>query len=179
MLKEVIISGFGGQGSLLIGQVLAMAGVVEDKNATYRPTYGFEKRGGIAFCDVILSDEEIGSPVVEEPEAVIIMDERSFKRFEPLVKKGGVMFYNTSLVTSKPSRDDIKYYEVPCNEMAQEMGSDKVANMIMLGAYIGYSKAVAMDSVEAGLKKKLGHGKEKAIPLNRKALEAGAAISNK
>jgi Pyruvate:ferredoxin oxidoreductase and related 2-oxoacid:ferredoxin oxidoreductases, gamma subunit len=179
MLKEVIFSGFGGQGALLIGQVLAMAGVIEDLNATYRPTYGFEKRGGVAFCDVILSDEEIGTPVIENPEVAVIMDEASFKRFEPLVQKGGAMFYNTSLISSKPSRDDIKYFEVPCNDMAKELGNDKVANMILLGAYVGYSKAVAMDSVEAGLKEKLGHGKEKAIPLNRKALEMGAAIAAK
>ncbi|MCI2061996.1 MAG: 2-oxoacid:acceptor oxidoreductase family protein [Eubacteriaceae bacterium] len=179
MLKEVIFSGFGGQGALLIGQVLAMAGVIEDLNATYRPTYGFEKRGGVAFCDVILSDEEIGTPVIENPEVAVIMDEASFKRFEPLVKKGGAMFYNTSLISSKPTRDDIEYFEVPCNDMAKELGNDKVANMILLGAYVGYSKAVAMDSVEAGLKAKLGHGKEKTIPLNRKALEMGAAIAAK
>ncbi|MGI6204926.1 MAG: 2-oxoacid:acceptor oxidoreductase family protein [Anaerovoracaceae bacterium] len=179
MLKEAVFSGFGGQGALLIGQVLCIAATKEDLNALYRPTYGFEKRGGIAFCDVIVSDEEIGSPVVEEPEAAILMDERSFRRFEPQVRPGGAVFYNTSLIKSKPTRDDIKYYEVPCNDMARELGNDKVANMILLGAYVGYTNAVPMDAIVEGLREKLGHGKEKAIPLNRKALAAGAEIARK
>lgn len=104
MLHEIVMSGLGGQGALLIGQILAVAGTVEDLNATWMPTYGPEKRGGTAFCDVILSDEPIGSPVVDEPEAVVAMDAASFERFESSIAPGGKMIYNASVCTAAPAR---------------------------------------------------------------------------
>ena len=132
MLREMIMSGFGGQGALLIGQVLAIAGTVENLNAIWRPTYGPEKRGGTAYCDVILSDEIIGSPIVDEPEIVIAMDEHSFRQFEPAIVPGGLMLYNSSLCTSAPGREDIRYLPVPAGELAHQMGADKAANMVLL-----------------------------------------------
>ena len=177
MIKKVLISGFGGQGSLLIGQVLAQAAVLDDKFSTYRPVYGFEKRGGIAYCDVIVSDERIGNPVLEETQALVAMDERSFTRFEELVIPGGVLIYNSSLVTSAPSRDDIRYIAVPCIEMADELGSEKVVNMIIFGAYLGSEDFISMDIIEEALREKMGPSKEKLIPLNRKALEEGAGLA--
>ena len=177
MIKEVLISGFGGQGSLLAGQILALAGVKDDKNVTYRPVYGTEKRGGLAFCDVIIADEEIGSPALEETQSLVAMDENSFTKFEEIVSKGGSLIYNSSLVTSKPTRDDIRYIPVPCNELAEKLGSDKVVNMIILGAYLGAEDPLSMDKVEEALREEFGPGKEKIIPLNRKALEEGAALA--
>lgn len=123
MIKEVLISGFGGQGSLLAGQILAQAGVMDDKNVTYRPVYGTEKRGGLAYCDVIISDEEIGSPALEETQCLVAMDNNSFVKFESIVRPGGTVIVNSSLVTSEPTRDDIKYINVPCNELAAKVGS--------------------------------------------------------
>ena len=175
MLKEVLISGFGGQGSLMAGQILAQAGVMDDKNVTYRPVYGTEKRGGLAFCDVIISDEEIGSPALEETQCLVAMDENSFTKFESLVKPDGLLIYNSSLVTSEGTRDDIRYLAVPCSELAEKLGSDKVVNMLILGAYLGAEDFLPMDTVEAALREEFGPGKERLVPLNRQALEEGAA----
>ena len=175
MLTEIVMSGFGGQGALLIGQVLAVAGTVEDLNATWMPTYGPEKRGGTAYCDVILSDEAIGSPVVDEPEIVVAMDESSFVRFQDVIVPGGVMIYNSSLCTSAPARQDIRYVPVPAGELAHELGNDKAANMVLLGALLAVRPMVAESSVEAGLREKLGPGKEKFIPMNLEAIARGRA----
>lgn len=173
MLHEIVMSGFGGQGALLIGQVLAVAGTVEDLNATWMPTYGPEKRGGTAYCDVILSDEIIGSPVVDEPEIVVAMDESSFARFEHSVLPGGAMIYNSSLCTSAPARTDIKYIGVPAGEIAHELGSEKVTNMAMLGTLLGAYPLLKDSSVEAGLREKLGPKKEKLVLLNLAAIRRG------
>lgn len=173
MLHEIIMSGFGGQGALLIGQILAVAGTVENLNAIWRPTYGPEKRGGTAYCDVILSDETIGSPIVDEPEIVVAMDESSFTRFEHDILPGGAMIYNSSLCTSVPSRTDIKYTGVPAGEIAHELGSEKITNMAMLGTFLGVYPLVKDSSIEAGLREKLGSKKEKLVPLNLAAIQRG------
>lgn len=177
MLHEMILSGFGGQGALLIGQILAVAGTVENLNAIWRPTYGPEKRGGTAYCDVILSDERIGSPIVDEPEIVVAMDESSFTRFEGEILPGGAMIYNSSLCAAPPARTDIKYIAVPAGEIAHELGSEKVANMVMLGTLLEAYPLVKETSVEAGLREKLGSGKEKLVPLNLTAVQKGRAYA--
>lgn len=179
MLREMIMSGFGGQGALLIGQVLAIAGTVENLNAIWRPTYGPEKRGGTAYCDVILSDEIIGSPIVDEPEIVIAMDERSFRQFEPAIVPGGLMLYNSSLCTSAPGREDIRYLPVPAGELAHQMGADKAANMVLLGALLAAEPLVSDQAVEAGLREKLGGSKAKLIASNLKAIELGRTCAAK
>lgn len=173
MLHEIVMSGFGGQGALLIGQVLAIAGTVENLNATWMPTYGPEKRGGTAYCDVILSDESIGSPVVEEPEIVVAMDESSFARFEGSIVPGGAMIYNASLCTSVPARTDIRYIGVPAGEIAHELGSEKVVNMAIFGTFLGAYPIVKDASVETALREKLGPKKEKLVPLNLAAIQKG------
>ena len=160
-------------------QVLALAAVIDGKHATYRPVYGFEKRGGIAYCDVIISDERVGSPVLEETQALVAMDDRSFTRFEELVIPGGTLVYNSDLVSSSPTRDDIKYIPVPCNDMAAGLGSDKVVNMIIFGAYLGIDEYNSLDTVEQALREKMGPKKENLIPLNRKALEEGMKLAGK
>lgn len=178
MLYEIVMSGFGGQGALLIGQLLAMAGIREGRNATWMPTYGPEKRGGTAYCDVILSDETIGSPVVDEPEAVIAMDEKSFTMFEDRIVPGGVLLYNSSLVVSEPSRTDIRYAAVPAGAEAERLGSGKTANMVLLGAYLAISKAVGIEAAEEAMKEKFGDGKTGLIESNMKAVLRGMELAN-
>lgn len=173
MLHEIVMSGLGGQGALLIGQILAVAGTVEDLNATWMPIYGPEKRGGTAFCDVILSDEPIGSPVVDEPEAVVAMDAASFERFESSIVPGGKMIYNASVCTAAPARADIGYIAVPAGEITHALGSDKVTNMVLLGALLEAYPIVQETSVEAGLREKLGAKKEKLLAMNLEAIRRG------
>ena len=175
MLHEFVLSGYGGQGALLIGQLLAVAGTREDLNAMWRPTYGPEKRGGTAYCDVILTDGAIGSPVVDEPEIVVAMDERSFVRFEHDIVPGGTLIYNASMCAARPSRSDIRYWPVPAGEIAHALGSDKVANMVLLGALLDVCPVVTDAAVEAGLKEKLGKAKQSLLALNMEAIQRGKA----
>ena len=134
MLEQSIFAGFGGQGVLLMGQLLAYAGMMEDKEVSWLPSYGPEMRGGTANCSVVVSDAEIASPVVNHADAVVIMNQPSLEKFEKMVKPGGVLIYNSDLVTYKNPRTDVKVIPVPANSVAAEMGNDKVANVIALGA---------------------------------------------
>lgn len=177
MLYEIVMSGLGGQGALLIGQILAIAGIEENLNATWMPTYGPEKRGGTAFCNVILSDETIGSPVVDEPEVVVAMDEASFIRFESNIVPGGKMIYNASMCAARPARTDIGYIAVPAGDIAHELGSDKVTNMVLLGTLLEAYPIVRDGSVEEGLREKLGAKKEKLLALNLEAISRGKACA--
>ena len=174
MKNEIISAGFGGQGVLLLGQLLAYAGMIEDKNVSWLPSYGPEMRGGTANCSVIVSDEPVGSPVVTEADAVIIMNKPSLEKFEPALKPGGRMFINSSLIDTKPKRDDIEIYYVPASESAVELGNPKVANMIMLGAYVKVTGIVEKSSIIKALGKVLGEKKAHLVPLNEKAFDEGA-----
>lgn len=174
MKSEIISAGFGGQGVLSLGQLLAYAGMLEDKNVSWLPSYGPEMRGGTANCSVIVSDDPVGSPVVTEADAIIIMNKPSLEKFEPVLKAGGKMFINSSLIDTKPKRDDIDIYYIPASETAVELGNAKVANMIMLGAYIQATGAVKKNSIIEALGKVLGKKKEHLIPLNEKAYDEGA-----
>ena len=175
MLEKNIFAGFGGQGVLLMGQLLAAAAMHEGKHTTWVPSYGPEMRGGTANCSVILSDKEIDSPMVTRPTALIVMNRPSLEKFEDTVVPGGSIFVNSSMIDLKVSRDDVNAYYIPCNEIAAELGNDKVSNMIMLGAYLGKSKCVEVETVLNALLEKLGQKKAKLIPLNREALLRGAA----
>ncbi|MBQ2144211.1 MAG: 2-oxoacid:acceptor oxidoreductase family protein [Oscillospiraceae bacterium] len=175
MIEKNIFAGFGGQGVLLMGQLLAAAAMHEGKHTTWVPSYGPEMRGGTANCSVILSDKEIDSPMVTRPTALIVMNRPSLEKFEDTVVPGGSIFVNSSMIDVKVQRTDVKAYYVPCNELAAELGNNKVANMIMLGAYLGYSKCVDIETVLKALLEKLGERKAKLIPLNREALLKGAA----
>lgn len=174
MNEQVIIAGFGGQGVMSMGQMLTYAGMMEGKNVSWLPSYGPEMRGGTANCNVIISDENVASPIVTEATTVMVLNKPSFDKYEEYAVEEGILLVNSSLIEEKSSRKDIKTYYIPANELAGEIGNDKIGNMVMLGAYLELTKAVSIDSVLEALKKVLGESKAKFIPINRKALERGA-----
>lgn len=174
MLEQNLFAGFGGQGVLLMGQLLAYAGMLEDKYVSWLPSYGPEMRGGTANCSVNISDEPIGSPVVSKATTVVAMNRPSLDKFEESVQAGGNLFINSSIIDRKAERSDIEVYYVPCNEIAEQLGNARVANMVMLGAYIEKTKCVEVDDVLEALLYKLGEKKKDLIPLNREALMKGA-----
>ena len=175
MTKRYIFAGFGGQGMLLIGKFVAMANMLEGKHVSWLPSYGPEMRGGTANCSVMLSEEEIDSPLVTRPTSLIVMNRPSLEKFEDAVVPGGSIFVNSSMIDIKVQRTDVNAYYVPCTEIATELGNPKVSNMIMLGAYIGKSHCVDIETVLEALLEKLGERKAKLIPLNREALLRGAS----
>lgn len=174
MLNEFVFAGFGGQGVLLMGQLVAYAGMHEGKNVSWLPSYGPEMRGGTANCSVVVSDEEVGCPIVTEPDCAIVMNKPSMDLFEKTVKKGGNLFVNSSLIDQKCKRTDINVYYVPANGIADELGNGKAANMVMLGAVLQVTQSVTPGGVIEALKEKMGEKKIHLIPLNEKALEQGA-----
>ena len=179
MLWTNIFAGFGGQGVLLIGQLLAYAGMYEGKNVSWLPSYGPEMRGGTANCSVVVSDEPVASPVINKCDCVIAMNRPSLDKFEQNVLPGGKLFINSPIIDKKATRTDIDVYYVPCNEIADKLNNPKVANMAMLGAYLEATKAVQTKSVLDALLYKPGEKKAALIPLNEEAIEAGAASIRK
>ena len=177
MEERVIMAGFGGQGVMAIGQLLTYAGMVENKNVSWLPSYGPEMRGGTANCGVIVSDEDVGSPVVETSTSAIIMNQPSLEKFEDGVVEGGRLFINSSLIDVKSDRDDIDVFYIPANEEAEKLGNLRVANMIMLGALLEASKAVSVDSVLEGFTAVFGEHRKNLIPINKEALEKGAELA--
>lgn len=175
MEKRMIIAGFGGQGVLLIGQLIAYAGMLADKEVSWMPSYGPEMRGGSANCAVVVSDEPVASPKVEEADLVIAMNRPSMELFEKALVPGGVLIYNSSLIDVKPIRQDIQVVAVPCNDIANDLGSLRSTNMVMLGAYAGVTGEYSVDTLMGALRHKLGPSKEKFMPANQKAIEAGMA----
>ena len=173
MEQQMIIAGFGGQGVLLMGQLLAYSGMLEGHEVSWMPAYGPEMRGGSANCSVVISDRPVGSPKVEDANTIIAMNRPSMELFEQSVVPGGALLYNSSLIDVEPKRSDIRIVKVPCNEIAGQLGNPRVANMVMLGAYIGLTKLFTVDTLIESLRHKLGPAKEKLIPLNRQAIEAG------
>lgn len=174
MEERLIIAGFGGQGVMAMGQLLTYAGMIEDKNVSWLPSYGPEMRGGTANCSVILSDEPVGSPVVTDSTASIVLNKPSLDKFENSVVSGGKLFINSSLIDKKSVRNDIDVYYIPANEMAIELGNDKVANMVMLGAFLEATKLVDIESILKAFTKVFGDDKAHLVPLNKEALEKGA-----
>jgi 2-oxoglutarate ferredoxin oxidoreductase subunit gamma len=179
MEAQFLIAGFGGQGILLIGQLMAKAAMHEGKNVSWMPSYGPEMRGGEANCAVVISDEPIGSPLVTEPPVAVIMNLPSLTKFEPAMETGGLLLYNTSLIDVKPQRKDIKVLPIPCNDIAESLGNGRVANMVMLGAIIAATNAITLDSAMDALKGVFGEKKANLLPLNRKAMEAGMDAARK
>lgn len=174
MLEQNLFAGFGGQGVLLMGQLLAYAGMLEGKEVTWLPSYGPEMRGGTANCSVIISDEAIGSPVVSMATSVIALNRPSLDKFESNVQPGGKLFINSSIIDRPAHREDVEAYYVPCNEIAERLGNARVANMVMLGAYIEKTGSVDIENVLLALKAKLGEKKADLLSLNREALKEGA-----
>jgi len=172
MLIKAIFAGFGGQGVLSMGLNFAQAAMAEGKNVTYLPAYGAEVRGGTANCTVAVSDEEIASPVASSPDFVVAMNQPSVARFQNQIQSGGLLFINSSLVEAEVSRGDIDVIKIPASNIAEELGSPKSANMVILGAFIKKTNIVSLSSVIDGLKDAL-KGKQKLIAVNEKALTAG------
>ena len=173
MEAQFLIAGFGGQGVLLIGQLLAKAAMHEGMNVSWMPSYGPEMRGGEANCAVVISDEPIGSPLVTEIPIAVIMNKPSMIKFTPAMGKGGIMLYNSSLIDIKPDRDDITAIPVDCNGIAESLGNARTANMVMLGAILKKTGVVSIDSVMEALKATFGPKKEHLLPINRQAMEKG------
>ena len=173
MTHSIIISGFGGQGVMLMGQVLCQAGMTEGKHVTWLPSYGPEMRGGTANCTVIISDEPVASPVVDSPEEVVVMNIPSLLKFEPIVRRNGYLFINSSVVDREPKRQDIKTIKVPANEIADQLGNLRVANMVMLGAFVFTTKCVNIESLIDAMKYKLKGKDSSIIELNVEAIKQG------
>lgn len=174
MENKIICAGFGGQGVMSMGQLLAYAGMIEDKNVSWLPSYGPEMRGGTANCAVTVSDEEIGSPIItNDANIAMIMNLPSLIKFENDVKPGGKIFINSSLITKKVERTDVEVYYIDANELAKEIGNPKAANLVMLGALLKSVEIVDIESILEAFKKVFGPSKEKFIPQNRAALVKG------
>jgi 2-oxoglutarate ferredoxin oxidoreductase subunit gamma len=174
MQTEVIVAGFGGQGVLFAGQLLAYAGMDEGKNVTWIPSYGPEMRGGTANCTVIVSDEEIGAATVLNPAAAIVMNRPSLDKYEPLVKAGGVLVVNTSMVDRAATRKDIKIIEVDANAIAEKLGDKRMTNMVLLGALLATLPVLPVAAVEKALKAHIPERHHKLLPKNYEALREGA-----
>lgn len=174
MYQGIRISGFGGQGVISAGVLLAQAGLEEGKEVSFFPAYGAEMRGGTANCSVVVSSDEVSTPIVTVPDTAIVLNEPSLAKFEPMVKPGGLLIVNTSLVNTKPTRKDIKVINVPCNEIAGELGNGKVMNMVAMGAFAAATGAVSIDAIAKALPKVYKKLKPEVIELNVKALKRGA-----
>ena len=174
MNDDVYMAGFGGQGILLIGNLLAYAAIKEGKNASFFPAYGPEKRGGAAMCSVIVADQEIGSPVVGQPVNALLLNQDAFEKYYPKVRSGGLCFYNSSLVDAGDHlRDDITTVAVPANQIATEVGNVKLVNMVMLGALLAQNPLVQLDSVKQALDAIIPERNKRFIPANLQALDRG------
>jgi len=176
MIEEIIVAGFGGQGVLLLGQVLAQAGMLEGKHVSWFPSYGPEMRGGTANCSVVISTGEIGSPVVSEPDTAIVMNLPSLTRFGPLVEPGGLLILNSSLINEPFRRDDIEVVNVPASEEAQALGNARVANMVVLGVYLAASDIIKPESVYRALPAVLPERHHDLLPLNEAAIQRGMEL---
>jgi len=178
LYENIIMAGFGGQGVLFIGRLLAYAAMKEGRNVTWIPSYGPEMRGGTANCTVVVSEEVIGSPVITSPHALIVMNNPSLDAFEPRLKTGGLLIINSSLITRGIRRNDITVVKAPANKIAFEIGNDRAANMVLLGAYISRTKVVTKGNILEALKKVLGEKKKQLFEMNKTAFEKGIEIGS-
>ena len=173
MTEEIIIAGFGGQGVLSMGKILAYSGVMQDQEVTWFPSYGPEMRGGTANVSVIISDSRISSPILHEFDTAIILNQQSMDKFEKTVKPGGVLLYDPNGIVHPPTRTDINIYKIEGTKIAAELGNVKTFNMVVLGAYLKAKPVVKMESIRKGLEKSLPERHHKLIPLNLQAIKAG------
>lgn len=176
MTEEIIIAGFGGQGVLSMGKIMAYSGVMQDMEVSWMPSYGPEMRGGTANVTVILSSERISSPILKHFDTAIILNQQSLDKFEDAVKPGGILIYDGNGITRHPERKDIAIYRVDATEEASRMNSPRTFNMIVLGAYLKVKPVLSMENVVKGLKKSLPERYHKLIPENEAALKRGAEI---
>ncbi len=176
MTEEIIIAGFGGQGVLSMGKILAYSGIMQDKEVSWMPAYGPEMRGGTANVTVIISDEKVSSPILNKYDTAIILNQQSLDKFECAIKPGGLLIYDSNGITKPPVRDDIKIYCVEAAAEATRMSSAKTFNMIVLGAYLKIKQIVSLENVVKGLKKSLPERYHKSIPENEAAIKRGMEI---
>ncbi len=175
MYSEIVLAGFGGHGVLLIGKLMAYAGMKAGHEVTWMPSYGPEMRGGTCNCTVVLADQPIGSPISKRPHALIVLNLPSLDKFEETVRPGGIIVVNTSLVNRMPRRTDVTAVPVAANEIAIEIGNAKAANMVALGAFIGTSGLVDRESVSEVLKENFA-SRPKLVTINQEALRRGFEI---
>ena len=178
MHQEIIISGFGGQGALFAGQLLAYGALAEGRHVTWIPSYGPEMRGGTANCTVVISDEEIGSPLTRHPSAALVLNPPSFDRFEPAVKQGGVLIINTSLVSTQSARSDIRTIYVPANDVASELGAAQMANVVMIGALVEATGMVEFETLDQVLDEHISARHRDKLDANKQALRRGAELAH-
>src|SRR4030042_2865594 len=173
MLIKTIFSGFGGQGVIMMGYLLATAGMYEEKNVTCLPSYGAQVRGGVANCTVVVSDEEIASPVASEPEFAVLMNNPALFQYQNQVQSGGTILLNSSMIESRPVRGDLDIIEVPANDLARKLRDDRVTNMVMLGAFIKKSALVSLDTAGRVIKDTFSNRTPGVLKLNKSALQLG------
>ena len=173
MTYETIMAGFGGQGLLFSGKVLAHAALIEGRELSWLPSYGPEMRGGTCNCSVIVSDEPVGSPIIAHPNVLMVMNEPSIDKFESAVAAGGTVFVDSSLISRKVARDDVEAVYIPATEMAKDMGAAGLANMILLGAIVRRTGCVKSETVTQALKEVISARKADLLGLNLKAVELG------
>lgn len=173
MTTEILIAGFGGQGVLFAGKFLAYKGLLENRQLSWLPSYGPEMRGGTANCNVILSDDSVGSPIVSKPDVLIAMNLPSLDKFEQDVVPGGTIYVESSLISRKVARDDVKVFYVPATQLAQSIGAPTLANMVMIGKFIKESGAVSYENLDAALKKVVSARHADLLEINKKAIETG------
>lgn len=180
MKEEIIIAGFGGQGVLSMGKILAYSGLMDDKEVTWFPAYGPEQRGGTANVTVILSDEKISSPVLDAYDIVIALNQQSLDKFAPKVKPGGILIYDTNGIHKTPDRKDISVYPIDAMQATMEIGNPKAYNMVVMGAMLEVMPyKLPMENIVKGLKKSLPERHHKLIPLNEAAIEKGMSLLRK
>lgn len=177
MKQEIVIAGFGGQGVLSMGKILAYAALMDDKEVTWMPSYGPEQRGGTANVTVIIADEPISSPIVDTYDIAVILNQQSLDKFEPKVKQGGLLIYDPSGIRNAPSRDDITVVAVDAMDATLRLGNSKGYNMVLLGALLGLRPMVSLDDVLRGLKKALPERHHHLLPANEKALTTGMQLT--
>ena len=170
---EILIAGFGGQGVLFAGKLLAYKGLLEGRQLSWLPSYGPEMRGGTANCSIILSDIPVGSPIVSNPDILIAMNLPSFEKYESSVKAGGMIVADSSLIEKKTTRDDVKAFYIPATQLAKENGMPTLANMIILGKVIKESSIVEYGNIEEALKKVVSAKRIELLDINRRAIEIG------
>lgn len=174
MTKNILLSGFGGQGILFAGKFLAYKGLIEEKNVSWLPSYGPEMRGGTASCSVIISDEPVGSPIVSNPDILVAMNLPSLDKFEPTVKKGGIIICDSTLIERKVNRDDVTVYYVNATKLADENGLKGLANMIIMGKLLSVTGDYTEEGIEKTLTKVIPAKKANMLDFNRKAISLGA-----
>jgi len=172
MQSEVQFAGFGGQGIMLMGQIMAQTAMLQGDEVVWIPSYGPEMRGGTAYCTVVISDRPIGSPIIRNPKHLVAMNRPSLEKFAPTVQSGGTIFINSSIISIDAGRDDVDVIKVPIIEIAKELGNVKTANIVALAAFVSRSQVLDFEMLRKSVKDKFA-SREKLIPLNMKALEEG------